>query len=226
MLPEGGRKMNIIFLGAPGAGKGTQAENVSERYGIPTLSTGVILRDAIKKETALGKAASAYVAEGKLVPDELVIGIIRERLQHDDCKNGFILDGFPRTVPQAEALEAMDAKIDAVVNIEVPDATIVSRMSGRRACPSCGATYHTGYKPSADGVHCDSCNTELVTRRDDLPEVVLNRLKIYHEQTAPLIGYYSAKGLLKTVIGQTEVADTTELTFKALEDVKFLGKKD
>lgn len=218
--------MNIIFLGAPGAGKGTQAENVSRRFGIPTLSTGVILRDAIKKETAMGTAASDYVAAGKLVPDDIVIGIIRDRLQDCDCKEGFILDGFPRTVPQAEALEAMDVKIDAVINIEVPDSSIISRMSGRRACPSCGTTYHIKYKPSADGIHCDSCNAELTVRRDDQPEVVLDRLRTYHEQTAPLIGYYEARGKLKTVIGQAEVEDTTDLTFETLEEFKFPGKKD
>lgn len=218
--------MNIIFLGAPGAGKGTQAENVSKRYGIPTLSTGVILREAIKKETVMGTAASGYVAAGKLVPDDIVIGIIRDRLQDCDCKEGFILDGFPRTVPQAEALEAMDVKIDAVINIEVPDSSIVTRMSGRRTCPSCGATYHIKFKPSADSIHCDNCDAELTVRADDQPEVVLARLKTYHEQTAPLIGYYEAKGKLKTVIGQTEVEDTTNLTFETLEEFKFQGKKD
>lgn len=218
--------MNIIFLGAPGAGKGTQAENVSKRYGIPTLSTGVILREAIKKETVMGTAASAYVAAGKLVPDDIVIGIIRDRLQDCDCKEGFILDGFPRTVPQAEALEAMDVKIDAVINIEVPDSSIVMRMSGRRTCPSCGATYHIVFKPSTDSIHCDNCDTELTVRIDDQPEVVLDRLKTYHEQTAPLIGYYKAKGKLKTVIGQIEVGDTTSLTFKTLEEFKFPGQKD
>ncbi len=218
--------MNIIFLGAPGAGKGTQAEIVSRRFGIPTLSTGVILRDAIKKETVMGTVASGYVASGKLVPDDIVIGIIRDRLQDCDCKDGFILDGFPRTVPQAQALEDMDVKIDAVINIEVPDKSIVTRMSGRRACPSCGATYHIKYKPSADSIHCDNCNGELTVRHDDQPEVVLDRLMTYHEQTAPLIGYYESRGKLKTVIGQAEVGDTTDLTFKALEEFKFPEKKD
>lgn len=213
--------MNIIFLGAPGAGKGTQAENVSKRYGIPSLSTGVILREAIKNETVMGVTARSYVEAGKLVPDDIVIGIIRDRLNGSDCNGGFILDGFPRTVPQAEALDAMGVDIDVVVNIAVPDNDIVARMSGRRVCPLCGATYHLEYKPSTDGIHCDKCKTELTIRRDDLPEVVLDRLKTYHEQTAPLIGYYGAKGKLKTVIGQTEVTESTRLTFEVLEEFKF-----
>lgn len=211
--------MNIIFLGAPGAGKGTQAETVSKKYNIPSLSTGVILREAIKNETELGKTARGYVEAGKLVPDDIVIGIIRDRLAQDDARGGFILDGFPRTVPQAEALDQMGVSIDAVINIEVSDSDIIARMSGRRTCPSCGATYHTEYKPSSDGVHCDNCKTELTVRRDDLPEVVSDRLKTYHEQTAPLIDYYGAKGRLRTVIGQKEVADTTRLTLMALEEL-------
>lgn len=211
--------MNIIFLGAPGAGKGTQAENASKRYGIPSLSTGVILREAIKRGTSMGTAAREYVDAGKLVPDDIVIGIIRERLQDSDCQNGFILDGFPRTVPQAEALEEMGVRIDTVINIDVPDISIVKRMAGRRTCPSCGATYHIEYKPSADGIHCDNCNSGLTVRHDDEPEVVENRLKIYHDQTAPLIGYYDKKGKMKTVIGQEKVEDTTDLTFKALEEL-------
>ena len=210
--------MNIIFLGAPGAGKGTQAENASQRYAIPALSTGVILRDAIKNGTELGAAADSYVSAGKLVPDDIVISIVRERLSHTDCRDGFILDGFPRTVPQAQALDAMNVKIDAVINIEVGDDSIVARMSGRRSCPSCGATYHVDYKPSADMAHCDNCKTELTTRHDDRPEVVLSRLKTYHEQTAPLIEYYRSRSKLKTVIGQIKVADTTALTFKALDE--------
>jgi len=215
--------MNIIFLGAPGAGKGTQAEIVSKTYNIPTLSTGVILREAIKNETEMGLAAKAYVEAGKLVTDEIVIGIIKDRLAQDDCKNGFILDGFPRTVPQAEALDAMGVKIDAVISIEVSDDDIVKRMSGRRACASCGSTYHIEYNPPKDGKHCDNCGTELTTRRDDQPEVVLDRLKTYHSQTAPLKDYYSGTGKLKTVIGQVEVKDTTRLTLEALEAVLHCG---
>lgn len=211
--------MNIIFLGAPGAGKGTQAEIVSKTYGIPTLSTGVILREAVKNQTEMGLAAKAFMDAGKLVTDEIVIGIIKDRLAQDDCKNGFILDGFPRTVPQAEALDAMGVKIDAVISIEVPDETIVKRMSGRRACAGCGSTYHIEYKPSQDGVHCDNCGGELGVRRDDQPEVVLDRLKTYHSQTAPLKDYYSSTGKLRTIVGQEEVKDTTRLTLEALDEV-------
>ena len=210
--------MNLIFLGAPGAGKGTQAENVSAAYHIPAISTGAIIRDAIKNGTEMGKAASVYTEAGNLVPDEVVIGIIKERLAQDDCKNGFILDGFPRTLPQAEALDAMGVEIDQVINIYVPDETIVTRMSGRRVCPTCGASYHTMFKKSSDGEHCDKCGTALTTRKDDLPEVVLSRLEVYHAQTAPLEEYYSKKGKLATVVGQEELADTTRLTLQAIEE--------
>ena len=209
--------MNIIFLGAPGAGKGTQAEKVSERLGIPAISTGAIIREAIRSETEMGRAAKAYTDNGALVPDEVVIGIIKERLAADDCRNGFILDGFPRTVPQAEALDAMGVIIDLVIDIEVPDDKIVARMSGRRVCGNCGASYHVEYKPSKDGKTCDVCGTELSVRRDDAPEVVKSRLAVYHEQTEPLKAYYEKTGKLKIVVGQIEVADTTRLTFEAVE---------
>ena len=209
--------MNIIFLGAPGAGKGTQTENASTHFGIPAISTGNIIREAIANGTEMGTEAKKYTSTGALVPDEIVIGIIKERLAKDDCKNGFILDGFPRTVPQAEALDRMGVRIDRVVNIEVEDERIIRRMGGRRACPVCGATYHVEYKPSSDGVHCDLCGAELVIRNDDKPEVVLNRLETYHELTEPLKDYYEAKGILKTVIGQEEVKDTTALTLEALK---------
>ena len=210
--------MNLIFLGAPGAGKGTQAEKVSEKLGIPTISTGNIIREALKNETEMGLKAKSFIESGKLVPDEVVIGIIKDRLAQDDCKNGFILDGFPRTIPQAEALDTMGIKIDKVIDIEVADEKIVQRMSGRRVCPDCGASYHTEYKkPAKDGI-CNACGAELVIRKDDKPEVVLDRLSVYHEQTEPLKDYYAAKGILKEVEGQEEVADTTALTFKTLED--------
>lgn len=209
--------MKIIFLGAPGAGKGTQAEIASETFNIPAISTGAIIREAIKGGTEMGLKAQEYTTKGALVPDEVVIGIIKERLAKEDCANGFILDGFPRTVPQAEALDAMGVTIDKVVNIEVPDEKIVTRMSGRRACPACGATFHTEYKPSKSGENCDKCGAELTIRADDKPEVVMSRLEIYHEQTEPLKDYYEKTGKLVTVIGQEEVADTTALTLEALK---------
>lgn len=210
--------MNIIFLGAPGAGKGTQAEKVSEKLNIPTISTGNIIREALKNGTAMGLKAKEFIEAGKLVPDEVVIGIIKDRLSADDCKNGFILDGFPRTIPQAEALDAMGITIDKVIDIEVSDEAIAKRMSGRRVCGKCGASYHLEYKqPKAEGV-CDVCGDTLVQRKDDAPETVLERLKIYHSETEPLKDYYSGTGKLRIVEGQDDVADTTALTFKALED--------
>ncbi len=210
--------MNLIFLGAPGAGKGTQAEIVSEKYNIPAVSTGNIIREAMKNGTQMGAKASEYVQKGELVPDEVVIGIIKERLAEDDCKNGFILDGFPRTIPQAEALDSMGVAIDKVIDIEVPDDKIVTRMSGRRVCPNCGASYHIEYKkPAKEGV-CNNCESELIIRKDDNPEVVLDRLHVYHEQTEPLKDYYNKAGKLVVIEGQEEVADTTALTLKALED--------
>lgn len=210
--------MNIIFLGAPGAGKGTQAEKVSEKLSIPTVSTGNIIREALRTGTEMGLKAKSYIEAGKLVPDDVVIGIIKDRLAEDDCKNGFILDGFPRTIPQAEALDAMGIVIDKVIDIEVADDKIAARMSGRRVCPACGASYHLEYKkPEKDGV-CNLCSAELVQRKDDAPETVLERLKVYHEETEPLKDYYAKTGKLRIVEGQEDVADTTKLTFKALED--------
>lgn len=208
--------MKIIFLGAPGAGKGTQAELVSKELDIPAISTGAIIRSAIKGGTEMGLKAKAFTDKGELVPDEVVIGIIKERLAQDDCKKGFILDGFPRTVPQAAALDEMGVSIDLVVEIEVPDSEIVARMSGRRVCAACGATFHTEYLPSAKGDMCDRCGAELTIRKDDMPEVVLDRLKVYHELTEPLKEYYGKKGILKVVRGQEKVEDTTALTFKAI----------
>ena len=210
--------MKLIFLGPPGAGKGTQAEIVSERYGIPAISTGAIIREAIKNQTPMGIAAREYTDKGALVPDDVVIGIIKERLQKDDCANGFILDGFPRTVPQAEALDRMGVRIDKVISIEVADDDIVRRMSGRRVCDKCGASYHIEYKRSADGETCDKCGTALSVRRDDMPEVVLSRLETYHETTEPLKDYYSGRGILKLVIGQEKLDDTTRLTAEAIEN--------
>lgn len=208
--------MKIMFLGAPGAGKGTQAEIASEKFGIPAISTGAIIREAIKTGTPMGVAAKQYTEQGALVPDSVVIGIIKERLEKDDCKGGFILDGFPRTVAQAEALDELGVELDVVVSIEVPDEKIVSRMSGRRVCDKCGASYHIEYKPSKDGETCDNDGCVLTMRKDDSPEVVLSRLQIYHECTEPLKDFYLAKGKLKLVEGQEEVADTTRLTLEAL----------
>ena len=208
--------MNLIMLGAPGAGKGTQAEKIAEKYGIPTISTGEILRNAISTGTELGKTAKSYMDAGQLVPNDIVIGIIRDFLKQDTCKNGFILDGFPRSIPQAEALDAMGVKIDAVVSIEVTDEKIVERMSGRRVCPGCGASFHILYKPSEKEGVCTKCGADLIIRKDDNPETVLARLHTYHEQTEPLKGYYANKGILIEIEGQEEVADTTALTFAAL----------
>ena len=207
--------MNIIFFGAPGAGKGTQAEIVSKRLDIPTISTGNMIREAIKNGTDMGNAAKSFIEAGKLVPDEVVIGIIKDRLDADDCKNGFILDGFPRTIPQAEALEAMGVKIDVVLNIEVSDDEIVTRMSGRRTCPKCGGTYHIVFNPTKTEGICDNCGAELTIRKDDAPEVVKSRLEVYHNETEPLKDFYENKGILKTVVGQKELKDTTALTLAA-----------
>ncbi len=209
--------MKLILLGAPGAGKGTQAENISKKYNIPSISTGDMIRAAIKSGSELGQKVKSFTDAGKLVPDATVIEIIKERLTKDDCKGGFILDGFPRTIPQAEALDELSVEIDFALSIEVADEKIVQRMSGRRSCPNCGMTYHIEFKPSKDNKTCDGCGTELVIRNDDKPETVLERLKIYHDQTEPLKEYYASKGKLVTVEGQDELKDTTALTFKAIE---------
>lgn len=208
--------MKLILLGAPGAGKGTQAEKISEKYGIPSVSTGEILRAAIKENTALGQEAKSYMDRGALVPDAVVIGIIKEYLSSDKCANGFILDGFPRSIPQAEALDAMGVSIDAVLDIEVEDAKIVERMSGRRVCPVCGATHHVVYNPPKKEGICDKCMAELIIRKDDAPETVLSRLETYHSITEPLKDYYSKKGNLVIVEGQEKVEDTTKLVTEAL----------
>ena len=207
--------MNLILMGAPGAGKGTQSEKISEKWNIPAVSTGNMLRAAIEAGTELGMTAKSYMDGGNLVPDDVVIGVVKEYLTSDACKNGFILDGFPRTIPQAEALDAMGVRIDAALSIEVADEKIVERMSGRRVC-ACGASYHTVYKPSQKPGICDKCGAELIIRKDDAPETVLNRLNTYHEQTEPLKAFYDKKGILLTVEGQEEVADTTALVFGAL----------
>ena len=214
--------MRIIFLGAPGAGKGTQAELVSAQYGIPAISTGAIIREAIAKGTEMGAAAKAYTEKGMLVPDEVVIGIIKERLAEDDCKDGFILDGFPRTVCQAEALDSMGVDRDLVISIEVADDEIVKRMSGRRVCGSCGSSYHILYNPSKAGEQCEKCGSDLSIRADDKPEVVLDRLTVYHERTEPLKDYYKNKGKCVEVQGQEILDDTSALVREQI--AKAFGK--
>ena len=201
--------MKIIMLGAPGAGKGTQAKKIAEKYQIPHISTGDIFRSNIKEGTELGMKAKAYMDQGGLVPDELTIGMLMDRIQKDDCKNGYVLDGFPRTIPQAEsltnALNERNQKIDYAVNVDVPDENIVNRMSGRRACLSCGATYHIVYKPSKVEGICDVCGDKLVLRDDDKPETVKKRLSVYHDQTQPLIDYYKEAGVLAYVDGTQDM---------------------
>lgn len=210
--------MKLILLGAPGAGKGTQAEKICEKLNIPAISTGNILRAAVKDGTEMGLKAKSYMDAGQLVPDEVVIGIIKDRLNDDDCKNGFILDGFPRTIPQAQALLDNGVDIDKVIDIEVPDEAITKRMSGRRVCSKCANSYHIEYKkPKVDGI-CDACGGELIQRKDDAPQTVLDRLVEYHKMTEPLKGFYENLGKLKVVEGQEDVADTTKLVFAALED--------
>ncbi len=210
--------MKLILLGAPGAGKGTQAEIISEKYNIPTISTGNIIRAALKNGTEMGLKAKSYIDAGNLVPDDVVIGIIKERLAESDCDNGYILDGFPRTIPQAQALDELGFEIDVALSIEVADEEIVKRMSGRRVCEKCGASYHTEYKkPAKDGI-CNLCGAALVIRKDDEAETVKNRLNVYHEQTEPLKTYYKTCGKLLCVEGQDKVEDTTRLVLSALEN--------
>ena len=203
--------MKIIMLGAPGAGKGTQAKKIASKYSIPHISTGDIFRANIKNGTELGKKAKTYMDQGLLVPDELVVDLVVDRVAADDCANGYVLDGFPRTIPQAEALDAALAKLgesmDYAINVEVPDENIVKRMSGRRACVACGATYHIEHiPPKTEGI-CDTCGKELILRDDDKPETVLKRLNVYHEQTQPLIDYYTGKGILKEVDGTKDMSE-------------------
>ena len=209
--------MNLILLGAPGAGKGTQAEILCDRLNIPTISTGNMIREALKSGTEMGLKAKAFIEAGQLVPDEVVIGIVDERLRQDDCKNGFILDGFPRTIPQAEALDRMGITIDRVVDINVPDEVITRRVSGRRVCLDCGNTYHVETKkPLKDGV-CDRCGSTLVQRKDDQPETVQERLHVYHAQTEPLRDYYAAAGKLLVVDGQQGIQEIAEQTLQLLK---------
>ena len=208
--------MKLILLGAPGAGKGTQAEFISQRLNIPTISTGNILRAAMKEGTPLGEKVSEYMAAGRLVPDDIIIDIITERLKESDCANGYILDGVPRTLVQAEAMDAAGIQLDAVLSFEVDDSIIVERMSGRRACTNCGATYHVYNAPPKQEGKCNRCGSDLVQREDDKEETVKRRLQIYHENTAPLERYYEAKGNLKHVKAQPTIEETTKLVFEIL----------
>ncbi len=208
--------MKLILLGAPGAGKGTQADIVCERLGIPTISTGNIIREAVKAGTEMGKKAKEFIETGALVPDDVIISIIKERLAEKDCEKGFILDGMPRTLAQAEALDRMGVVVDKVIDIEVSDERIERRMSGRRVCETCGTSYHLEYKPSKTEGLCDRDDGKLVIRKDDHPDTVRERLRVYHEQTEPLKEYYEKQGKLFIVEGQEEVADTTALVLKAL----------
>ena len=203
--------MKIVMLGAPGAGKGTQATLIAAKYQIPHISTGDIFRANIKNGTELGKKAKSYMDQGLLVPDELTVDLVIDRLAQDDCKNGYILDGFPRTIPQAEALdealEKLGEKMDYAIDVDVPDENIVSRMSGRRACTGCGATYHIVYNPSKKGEYCEVCGEKLILRDDDKPETVQKRLNVYHDQTQPLIDYYTKQSILRTVDGTQDMND-------------------
>lgn len=213
--------MRLVLLGAPGAGKGTQAVILSEKLNIPHISTGDIFRNNIKNKTELGKKAEEYITKGLLVPDEITVDLMKDRLKEDDCKNGFILDGFPRNIAQAEALDnylnEMGVKLDCALNIHVDDEEIIERISGRRVCQNCGKSYHVKYNPPAVNGECDDCKSKLIQRDDDKEETVMKRLETYHKQTEPLIEYYQKKGLLKTVIGQEKVEDTTREVMKALE---------
>ena len=214
--------MKIIMLGAPGAGKGTQAKRIAEKYTIPHISTGDIFRANIKEGTELGKKAKTYMDQGLLVPDELVVDLVVDRVQQSDCSNGYVLDGFPRTIPQAESLDAalakLNDKVDYAINVEVPDENIIKRMSGGRACVACGGTYHIEHiPPKVEGI-CDTCGKELVLRDDDKPETVKKRLDVYHEQTQPLIDYYNGKNILKEVDGTQDMSDVFN------DIVKILGE--
>jgi len=208
--------MNLILLGAPGAGKGTQAEVICDHLQIPAISTGNILREAVKNGSELGLKAKSFMDSGALVPDAVVIDILKERIAQDDCRKGFILDGFPRTVPQAEALDAMGVQIDKVLSIEVADEAIMQRLSGRRVCQDCGASYHIEFKPTKVEGICDRCGGKTVLRKDDEPATIKDRLDVYHTQTEPLKEYYTKTGKLEIVVGQDKVADTSALVLKAL----------
>ncbi len=211
--------MKLIMLGAPGAGKGTQAKLISEKLNIPAISTGAIIREAIEEGTQFGKQAKVYIDRGDLLPDEMVIGLVTERLKEDDCKNGFIFDGFPRTLNQAVTMEENGIKIDMALSLEVEDEVIVERLSGRRECSHCRTPYHiVSHPPKKDGV-CDECGAPLITREDDNPETILSRLKVYHEKTAPLKEFFEKEGILKKITGKDTIEETTEEVMEALKSL-------
>lgn len=211
--------MKLIMLGAPGAGKGTQAKLISEKLNIPAISTGAIIREAIEEGTEFGKQAKVYIDRGDLLPDEMVIGLVTERLKEDDCKNGFIFDGFPRTLNQAVTMEENGIKIDMALSLEVEDEVIVKRLSGRRECSHCRTPYHVvSHPPKKDGV-CDECGAPLITREDDNPETILSRLKVYHEKTAPLKDFFEKEGILKKIPGKDTIEETTEEVMEALKSL-------
>ena len=212
--------MKLIFLGPPGAGKGTQAERIAARYGLAHISTGDMLRAELRAGTPLGQQAQGYMNRGELVPDDIVVELVRVRLGEEDCQNGYILDGFPRTLTQAQIMDETSIDVDVVLNIEVADEKLVERLSGRRECKSCGAAYHVLYHPTHDGKTCDECGGELVTRSDDVPEVIRKRLVVYHRQTEPLKEYYRKQGKLTTVQGQEELAETTRIVLSAVAEAE------
>ena len=217
--------MKLVLLGAPGAGKGTQAENIPKWFAIPAVSTGNLIRQAVRDKTPSGLEAQKFMEAGDLVPDGIVVAMLKERIAQDDCRNGFILDGFPRNTAQAETLGAMGVEIDCALELEVSDSEIEARMTGRRVCESCGATYHVQYNPSPKGELCGVCGAKLIRRADDDPKVVRERLEVYHRETEPLKDYYQTRGKLKVVVGQIEVANTTRLVAEALGAQSALGAK-
>lgn len=215
--------MRLILLGAPGAGKGTQAEHIMNKYHIPVIGTGNIIREAMKTGTEAGRKAKEYVQSGGLVPDEIVIAMLQDRIKEDDCKDGFILDGFPRTVPQAEALDRMGVELDKVIDLDVADEDIMKRLGGRTVCKLCGVSYHSEHNPPHKPGVCDKDGGELIVRADDAPETIRERLRVYHEQTEPLKEYYAGKGKLHTVRGKGTVEQTTELIYAAIEGKNLTG---
>ncbi|MBQ4515928.1 MAG: adenylate kinase [Clostridia bacterium] len=210
--------MKLVLLGPPGAGKGTQAANLAKEYKIPAISTGHIIRTAISEKTPVGKIAEEFIKRGELVPDDTVVELVKVRLAEDDCKNGYILDGFPRTLAQAEIMDETSIGVDLVLDIDVPDEKLVERLSGRRECKKCGAAYHVLYNPTKNGETCDKCGGELVMRSDDVPEVILKRLEVYHKQTEPLKEYYTKQGKLTSIQGQKDLAETTRMVLDAVKE--------